>query len=316
MNKLAFLLLLVCYVIQPAAAQSVYLDPSHDAYGFLKRMEAKHVITGYRDAVKPITRGDIARFLSVVRTNREQLTTVERAQLDFFCEEFFLELKPLTDSASLSGERWHLYRYRGDPGIFNVDLNGGYSYQEYPNGQLTRTRSNGLSVYGYAGAFAGTYIYFRDNHEEGSYLSAAKLYSPDKSQVISRADQGYMEYDDFDAQLTVDVAFLRLSVEKMPNVWGAGERGNIILSSKAPSYPQLKLRAKLGKDIDFTYIHAWLSSDIVDSLRSYRSAIPGSLGDRTVYVQKYLAAQMLEVTPWDGINIAVGESEVYGDRNP
>ena len=29
-------------------------------------------------------------------------------------------------------------------------------------------------------------------------------------------------------------------------------------------------------------------------------------------MQKYIAANMLEMTPWDGVNIAVGESEIYG----
>ena len=29
-------------------------------------------------------------------------------------------------------------------------------------------------------------------------------------------------------------------------------------------------------------------------------------------MKKYIAANMLEFTPWNGVNIAVGESEVYG----
>jgi hypothetical protein len=316
MNKAIILLALVCCSVLAVHAQSVYLDPSHEAYDYLKRMEAHHIITGYRDAVKPITRGDIAAFLLEVQKHRDRLNDVERAQLDFFREEFFLELKPLVDSSAQAEERWHLYRYRGDPGVFNVDLTGGYSYQGYPDGSLTRTRSNGLMAYGYVGSSAGTYIYFRDNHEEGSRLTAQKLFTQDRSHVVSRADYGYMEYDDYDAQVTADVSFLRLTIEKMPNVWGAGEHGNIILSSKPPSYPQIKLRAKLGKDIDFTYIHAWLSSDIVDSLRSYSTGVPSTLGERIVYRQKYIAAQMLEATPWNGVNIAIGESEVYGGRSP
>jgi hypothetical protein len=315
--KTSIILVLICMGGAVAVrAQSVYLDPSHEAYDFLKRMEAKHVITGYRDAVKPMTRGDIAKFMDVVYRHQQDLTAVERDQLGFFREEFYLELKQMQDTVALPEERWHLYRYRSDPGIFNVDVNGGYSYQKFADGTLTRTRSNGAQAYGYIGGFTGVYFYFRDNHEEGSRLSAQKLFSPEKSAVISRALDNFIEYDQFDAQVTADVSFLRLSVEKMPNVWGAGEHGSIILSDKAPSYPQIKIRAKLGKDVDFTYIHAWLSSDVVDSLRTYHSGIPGSLGVRTIYLQKYIAAQMLEATPWSGVNIAIGESEVYGGRNP
>jgi len=103
----------------------------------------------------------------------------------------------------------------------------------------------------------------------------------------------------------------------MPNVWGAGYHGTLILSDKPPSYPQIKLRAKLGKDIDFTFMHSWLSSDVVDSVNSYSAiGIPGTLGFRTIYRQKYLAAQMLEASVANGVDIALGESEVYGGRNP
>ncbi|MGE5315981.1 MAG: capsule assembly Wzi family protein [Acidobacteriota bacterium] len=297
-------------------AQSVYLDPSHEAYDFLKRMEAKQIITGYRDAVKPMTRGEIARFLPVIARHAGELTAVEREQLAFYREEFYLELKQGQDTLHLPEERWHLYRYRSEPGVFNVDLNGGYSYQRFGDGTITRTRSNGAQAYGYIGGFTGTYVYFRDNHEEGTRLTAVKPFTPEKSGVVSRALGTYLEYDQFDAQLVLDASFLRISLEKMPNRWGAGEHGNVILSEKAPSYPQIKLRARLGKDIDFTYLHAWLSSDVVDSLRTYHSGLPGSLGIRTVYMQKYLAAQMLEVSPWDGVDLAIGESEVYGGRNP
>ena len=65
----------------------------------------------------------------------------------------------------------------------------------------------------------------------------------------------------------------------MQNVWGAGENGNIILSTKAPAYPQLKLHARLSKDIDFTYIHGWLFSGIIDSSQTYNTQYWGTKTD-------------------------------------
>ena len=44
----------------------------------------------------------------------------------------------------------------------------------------------------------------------------------------------------FNAQVNVDCGFVTLTGEQMQNVWGAGENGNIILSTKAPAYPQLQ----------------------------------------------------------------------------
>lgn len=311
------LLLLFSIMLQQSYAQSVYLHPSHEVYDFLKRMEGKHTLTDYRDAVKPITRQDAARYLMVVGEHADQLTSVENEQLRFYKQEFYLELKQLDNEKDLPEERWHLFPYRSAPGRFNVDLVGGYSVQANAAKTNTKIRSNGLFAYGYAGDFLGMYLYFRDNQESGTYLDARKDLTPIQGQIVSKSQEDAIQYDLADAQMNFDIAFLKVSLEKMPNIWGAGYHGTLILSDKPPSYPQIKLRAKLGKDFDFTFMHSWLSSDVVDSVNSYYAAgIPSRFGYRTIYRQKYLAAQMLEASVANGVDIAVGESEVYGGRNP
>jgi hypothetical protein len=135
---------------------------------------------------------------------------------------------------------------------------------------------------------------------------------------MSDPTNGGTDFDLYDAQMNFDVAsFLVLSIEKMPNVWGPGYHGNIILSDRPPSYPQIKLRAKLGKDVDFTFIHSWLSSGIIDSVDSYYvPGLPPSQSYRPVYRDKFMAAQMLEASVANGVNLAIGESEIYGSRGP
>ena len=317
MKQSAVLFLFLAIVLQQSSAQSVYLHPSHEVYDFFKRMEGKHTLTDYRDAVKPITRQDVARYLMVVDEHADQLTAVESEQLRFYKQEFYLELKQLNYEKDLPEERWHLFPYRSAPGRFNVDLVGGYSVQANAAKTNTKIRSNGLFAYGYAGDFLGMYLYFRDNQESGTYHDPRKDLTPIQGQIVSKSQEGAIQYDLADAQMNFDIAFLKVSLEKMPNVWGAGYRGTLILSDKPPSYPQIKLRARLGKDVDFTFMHSWLSSDVVDSVNSYYAVgVPKTLGYRTIYRQKYLAAQMLEASVANGVDIAVGESEVYGGRNP
>jgi hypothetical protein len=279
-------------------------------------MEAKQVIVGYRDAVKPLSRETIAKFIIQIDTTSLILTQIEQEEQFYFKEEFFQELENL-DYENIIEERWHLYQYKSDPGKFNIDLIGGYSYHERGDGKNTKIISNGLNVYGYLGKSVGTYFMFRDNTESGSYINAATPFSSDPAQVIARNMGSFINYDPIDAQVTVNFDFVTLSIEKMHNVWGAGEQGNIILSNKAPSFPQIKLQARLGRNIDFTYIHGWLYSDIIDSLRSYQvPGVSGFLGFRRVNRQKYIAAHMIEFTPWDGVDFSIGESEVYGSRSP
>lgn len=294
-------------------AQSVYLPSAHSVYQFLDRMEAKQIITDYRDAVKPLSRSDIARFLIQIDTTDQILSEVDQDQIFFYKEEFFQELQNL-QYENLIEERWHLYQYQSEPANFNVDVIGGYTYHIRADKKNTNVTSNGFSTYGYVGKQLGLFFYLRDNHEAGTYLDPKHSLTPNPAVVPSRnLIPRYFEHDEIDAQVNVDVGFVTLSVEKMANTWGDGQRGSLILSDKAPSYPQIKLRAKLGKDIDFTYLHGWLYSDIIDSLRSY--AVSG-IDFRRIYKQKFIAAHMVEFTPWNGVDLSLGESEIYGSRNP
>ncbi|MCX6139194.1 MAG: hypothetical protein NTV54_17060 [Ignavibacteriales bacterium] len=295
-------------------AQSVYLPATHEVYSFLKRLEAKQIIHGYRTAVLPLTREDIAGFLIQADRSAESMSTVEKEQLQFYREEFYLELQQLSDVKPLPLERWHLLRYRSDPVRLNLDVAGGFTYESRAEGENT-LRSDGFSFYAYMGKYAGAYFYIRDHQEGGTFMDTAKRLSPVQGPVATRFLPKNFEYDFVDAQITFDIGIMRLSIEKMPNVWGAGDNGNLILSAKAPSYPQIKLRAKLGKDVDFTYLHAWLNSGVLDSVNSYTTPYGAtSRIFRPVYRSKYLASHMVEMSVADGLDIAMGESEVYGGR--
>ena len=296
------------------SAQTVYLPATHEVYTFLDEMAAKQIITDYRDAVKPLSRQSIAKFLIRVDSLSTQLTTVEQERLKFYKEEFYEEMKSLNYN-NLSDERWHLYNYESEPSRLMVDLIGSASNDRMADGKTLSELTNGLFAYGYVGSSVGAYFYYHDSHDRGSYISTLgdqstlRPLSPLTAVIPSSTITNTYDYDVFNAQVNVDCGFVTLTGEQMQNVWGAGENGNIILSTKTPAYPQLKLHARISKDIDFTYIHGWLFSGIIDSAETYNTQY---WGIRPIYMNKYIAANMLEVTPWNGVNIAVGESEIYG----
>ena len=86
------------------STQTVYLPATHEVYKFLDAMAAKQIIIGYRDAVKPLSRQSIAKFLIQIDSLKTQLTTVEQEQLKFYKEEFYEEMKNL-NYQNLSDER-------------------------------------------------------------------------------------------------------------------------------------------------------------------------------------------------------------------
>ena len=146
------------------SAQTVYLPATHEVYTFLDEMAAKQIITDYRDAVKPLSRQSIAKFLIRVDSLSTQLTTVEQERLKFYKEEFYEEMKSLNYN-NLSDERWHLYNYESEPSRFMVDLIGSASYDHMADGKTLSELTNGLFAYGYVGSSVGAYFYYHDSHD-------------------------------------------------------------------------------------------------------------------------------------------------------
>jgi hypothetical protein len=60
---------------------------------------------------------------------------------------------------------------------------------------------------------------------------------------------------------------------------------------------------------DFSYIHGWLNSNVVDSNRSYYT--DGIY--RKVFRNKFIAANMYTIIPLKGLNVSFGNSIIYSD---
>jgi hypothetical protein len=135
------------------------------------------------------------------------------------------------------------------------------------------------------------------------------------SQVLS---QNQIQYDEINAQISWQTGPFTFSLEKMNNVWGYGRNGTVILSDNTPSYPQIKMRVPISKDIDFIYFHGELNSLVVDSSRSYMVTYPDQTYSkyREVDHTKYIAAHQLEISLWHGVDFSIGESVVYSDKGP
>ena len=95
-------------------------------------------------------------------------------------------------------------------------------------------------------------IIFWFNRESGSARDATKQNSPETGVVVQRGMPDFFEYNSTDVQLTYQLGTVELSLEKMHNVWGYGQRstGTVIFSEKSPSYPQIKLRLRIDLAIN------------------------------------------------------------------
>ncbi|HLA69390.1 MAG TPA: capsule assembly Wzi family protein [Bacteroidota bacterium] len=300
--------------ISPLLSQSVSLPTTHEVYDFFKRVEARGILKDYRDATKPLARKDIARHLLSMDGRLNQLTEVERDTYEYLKSEFSYELGSLGGDPEPTDLRWHLLSLDLHHGVMNLDLNGQLRW-DGPKEKTVRYRGQGLRFYGYAFNNVGFSFNFVDYREAGQGMNLGKSDTPDPGIVLTKATQSAMEYNTTEVQLSFQTGSFRFSLEKMQNVWGYGERGNVILSRKSPSYPQIKMRVPLSPWMDFVYVLADLNSNVIDSARSY-TAYSSAIAPffRRVDRQKYMAAHVLEFTVIDGLDFSLGESVIYSDK--
>jgi hypothetical protein len=339
MNRVfMFGIILFLSCISLTFGQDIYLAPSHEVYSFLKRMEARQLITDYKDAAKPLSRSTLAGYLKALELRENEMTRIERETFEFLKIEFKYEMLQLSGDPEPTEVRWHVYSHELTDGILNIDLN--YSISKiFLENKATSYRSQGIKVSGYVYSTVGYYFNIVDNSEKGDNVNYSRLRERDINNLgfLSNADREYytriktnlrgvvpsqinsanqFQYDEIDAQVNWKIGSFSFSLEKMNNVWGYGRNGTVIFSDHAPSYPQIKIRVPFSKDIDFIYFHGELNSDIVDSSRSYTINYPSLSKFREVDHQKYIAAHQLEISLWNGVDLSLGESVVYSDRGP
>ncbi len=319
MKKLFFCLFFSCTFFLNALAQNIWENPNSQVYGYLNRMAQKGFIQ-VNDLIKPINRVDIQFSLNELSSKKEQLTQIEKLELDFYLQEY----KPLNcnDSTIQIIKKDKNNRRR----FFNM-VNSNFELHADPviglnristDNKNTNQLSSGFEIWGLIGKNKnwGYQVYYRDFTETGNIISNILNESPQPGRILVGAQNtNSINYSDIRASLNYNFRNGNISVGKDNFIWGYGENGNIVLSNKAPSYPYVRLEYNPNKWLSFNYTHAWLNSNISDSSLSYLNNTGRLENDkRIIFVQKFLATHSIQITPLKGLNLAIGESIVYSDK--
>jgi hypothetical protein len=183
----------------------------------------------------------------------------------------------------------------------------GIQYWKNENGSDYH-RWNGADVFSYVGGHLGIYASLRDNHED-KILSAPGYLNTRPGAVYKHGQ----DYSEMRGGLTWGWKWGMLGLVKDHAEWGNNYYYPSILSSKAPSFAQIRLSLTPVKWFEFNYIHGWLVSGVVDSLRSYHYTNSYGNGYRRVYRKKFIAANMFTFKPWRGLHTSIGNSIIYSD---
>lgn len=316
--QLRYLLVIFITVSINIYSQNVYEPVGSDVYPFLERLFIKGAIE-YHSEIKPIPRKAIARYLLEAITHRSKLTPVDIKEIEFYEQEFADEISFISDTSSLhlprtefftSGEtgRFRLFNYRDSLFSFYLDpilgieggneFNSGYSHLW-----------NGLEFFGYLSDHWGYSLDFRDNVENGKNINKDKQNIPETGINLSKESDNSIQYDNVNAEVNYGWSFGNISLGKYYLNIGNGRAGQIIMSSKAPSFPLIRLDVHPVKWLNFIYFHGWLKSNIPDSSTFRYTSVEGreSISD----IPKYIASHMLSFYITEDLSLSIGESVVY-----
>jgi hypothetical protein len=82
LKKLLFYFLISFIFCKSIQSQNIWENPNSQVYGYLNRMAQKGIIQ-LNDLIKPINRVDIQYALNELSSKKDQLSQIEKLELDF-----------------------------------------------------------------------------------------------------------------------------------------------------------------------------------------------------------------------------------------
>lgn len=313
--KIITAILFVFLVQFSGITQVVYEPLNKDIYYFLERFSYKGLIQ-LDDLVKPLSRKYIAEKLVELRKNIDALTNIEKDELEFYEKDYYWEINFVNGNETPkylhyfekdAAGRYNIFSFSDPIFKFNVKPLLGVQLNYVEKDKNFHTIM-GLNAHGYLLNSIGFNFDIRSNNERGDGIDAEKIFTPETGVIPEVHDMGRdVGYNDVNTSLSVDWGWGNASIVKDYLEYGYAKFGNIVLSKKAPSFPQIRLQIKPTDWFNFYYFHAWLNSNVIDSVNvaAYK---------RGIYISKHFAWHALVVTPFKGFDVSIGESVVYSDK--
>jgi hypothetical protein len=279
----------------------VHID-NEGIYNFLDELADIGAID-INTVVKPYTRSEIAGFLMKASSN-SGLSGRQRKEISFYLRDFGKELTHLRPE----NKRFDIFYYCDSTFRFTVNPVLGLEVVS-AGGDMAYHRYNGGEIFGTIGEHFGFYGSLRDNYE--SKLMGGKQYLINRRGAVYLTDDEDKDYSEALGGITWSWNWGHIGLHKNHYQWGYGYNGTNIFSGNTPSHAFLSLKIKPVSWFELQYMHGWLVSEVVDSLRSFKYYD----GTREVFADKYVAANLMTFRPGPRLYVSVGNSIVYADTN-
>ena len=318
--KLFFIIVGCIFLFNANPGTAQVFTHQQTVVAYLERMAQKGAIE-FNDLMKPVDRATVFSLLNQLQQNKN-LTKIERDELTFYISYYSFDNlekayipKSLTVFKQINKNLFkepHILNYSDDNFRLMVDPLAEIGFQG--SKKTSQLVSTGFQMMGYAGKRIGFQLSVRDVNETGDYDSLRidnTLMGFNRKQTINT---NLLSYSQFNANLSYRFNKGMITVGQDQNVLGYGKTGNLVLSSKSPSYPYYRFQYNPTKWMSVNYMHAWLQSGVIDSLKSYGTGNSVYGGQRESFIPKFYAIHFVEVRPMKGLSVHLGESIVYTDQ--
>ena len=305
-----------------------------EIYDFLEELTTDGVIRS-NAAIKPYTRDHIAALLAEAQTKDSLLNARQKADLQFYLQDYALELDTLpiyysyghrhvtqwitpVSNLSLADPSLHIltkdkiFKMRVRP-ILGMDLSynkKGLLMHRWYGAEIQMDIAKHLSIWGS----------IRDNSWSGLGIDGSKVTKP--GFLNNRAGVQYKEADyggdfsDSRGGISLYTWWGSVGVQRERIQWGDAQHCSNILSAHNPAVPMFTIQLTPCKWIQFDYFHAWLPSNVIDSTYYYAENYKDGV---TKYnyrpANKFMAANMFTFMPCKYVQFSFGNSIIYAERN-
>ena len=331
-QRLVFLLLLF-FAALPVAAQEENVPVANPVYDFLKRMELKGVIEHYYDAVLPISRREVAEFLTTTEKKQDMLTEVDRGRLRDLLSEFQYDITGTTENfhrliqteepdfgsswgAELSQREKYVYFYHDSTLSFFVNGLLEFNGRTIQGDALGKTKAEFLQAGGrMRGTILGHLGYYAQ-WTNAQFWGSRELLERDplisQSHTLTVGDAQNFDFADSYVRYGNSVVSAQVGRERV--LWGVGYNQKMTLSANPRTFDFFRVDAKY-KAIKYTFLHAWLLGP-VGTLNFKVPADTAATFQEDTASDKYFVAHRIDFSFPGVIDLGLQEMLIYSNRSP
>lgn len=325
---------------RPACADlSATVPLEHPVYSFLERCEARGLLPGLRDGVRPFSRRQVAAALVRVDTagGAPALPRIAQRHLERYMQEFAGDVRAAGgDTSSTTSSGFRVRRPQAGRPLVSLCSNQGcvqgdllfrhrmdsFSGMDRDRNEHVLRSSVGATIRGQVANAVGFWSSFLQTMEYGTRTYQIRDDVYQTRLEIPQLKESHADYHEGQAAMVAALPVGSVELGKGVVSWGPGLGDNLGLSDNAPGFAMVRLRLEFPA-LSFVAIHGKLRPcparpkapvcwGTADSSRSY---VVGGVS-RTLESEKYLAAHRLEFSPAGWLDIGLQEAVVYGDRGP